>query len=99
MREASEPALQLIAHDAFEHGDGGIGIIEAGNDRELLAASFLESLPEADGHLFQRFHAIGCKTRAHHDQFLDTLGGKLLHRLLGIGLQPFRLGPLRCVNG
>ena len=41
LQERSDPALDLVADDPFQHGDGLVGIIEARNSRECLTAILL----------------------------------------------------------
>src|SRR6266702_4911249 len=95
MARPSDPALQLAQHERPDHVHAGIAVIEAGDRGKLLAAIVLEYLGILPRDLLQRLQAISGEARRHHRDAAHAFLGETLHRLVGVGLDPFIIAEAR----
>ena len=84
------PALKLAQHELADHVHAGLGIVEAGDRGELLAAIVFEDLCVFLRDLLQRLQAIGGEAGRDHRDALDAVLGELFDGLVGRGLKPLR---------
>src|SRR5438876_2313593 len=84
----SNPALKLAQHQLADHVHTGFAVVQARDEGKLLAAIVLEDLGVFLRDLFQRLQAIGGETGRDHRDAAHAFLRELLHRFVGIGLQP-----------
>src|SRR4051812_34591335 len=96
-RSTSSKACSAASHgsERGERRDPFGRFVQAFDERELAATRGPEDLAGADADLFQRFQAIGDKTRADHIHLGRAGAREFDERLLGIGLEPLRIAEAR----
>src|SRR5882724_7491663 len=77
----SNPALQFAQHELADHVHAGLGVVQAGNEGELLAAIVLEDLGVLLRDFFQRLEAIGRKSGGDDGDAPHAFPGQPLHGL------------------
>src|SRR5262245_49532729 len=84
-----EPAFELPLDQVDEQLDSARAVVEAGNVAELLPAVLVEDFLVLLGDLLERLDAIGGKAGRDDGDAFDPRPRQGLHRLIGVGLDPF----------
>src|SRR4029079_9310559 len=83
------PACKFAHDQPLQHGDAFRGIVQAVEQRELLAAGVEEGLAAANAQLLEGFEAIGGETRRCNGHATDAAASVGRERGIGRRLQPF----------